>query len=287
MAAVSSSRYGTPNEAPQLQQCRAMPSVCPCNGTTVRATRPEPAPMIEHLEDLPLGTVAFRFTGAISRAETDNVLLPAIDTAFDQSGRLKALLMFGDDFEGSTLDAASDDTRLGLQHWDGFERIAVVTDLSWLRQSVRLLGLLLPCPVRLFNAEESDQARRWLSEALGTIHLDQHDGLVTMALIGRLDPEAYQRIDDDLANVFSHQAPVRLLLDLRQFDGWQGVGALAEHLALIRQYRAVPRVVAVLADQQWQRAAQRLLGRFSQAQTRSFEGEHLEQAHHWLRSVTV
>ena len=238
--------------------------------------------MIEQLSDLPEGTLGFCLSGGINRQDIETVLEPAVERAMDQVGAIKALLVFGDDFEGITLEALWDDTRLGWRHWDGFERIAVVSDVVWLNQAFRALALLLPCPMRLFAADGIDQARRWLSESLGTIHLDQQGGQVTMALIGRLDPTVYRRIDDDLAHVFCQPPPLRLLLDLRQFDGWQGLGAVTQHLALLRHYAAVPSQVAVIADKRWQQGAQRLLGHFSKAQTRWFDGDHLQQAQQWL-----
>jgi hypothetical protein len=68
--------------------------------------------------------------------------------------RIKALLVFGEGFEGYDLAAVWDDARLGLRHWRGFERIAVVSDVGWLRTAVRAIGVAMPCPVRLFGQLE-------------------------------------------------------------------------------------------------------------------------------------
>ncbi|MFM1811415.1 MAG: hypothetical protein RLZZ336_353 [Cyanobacteriota bacterium] len=238
--------------------------------------------MIELIEDLPEATLGFVLHGEISGSHVDSVLLPAIERAFEQHERIKALLVFSDDFSGFTLEAAWDDTILGLRHWDGFERLAVVSDVPWLRQGLRAMSLLLPYPVRLFDADQQEQAERWLSESFGTIHVDCQDDVVTVALIGRLDPDAYQRIHDDLANIVAHQDPLRLLLDLRQFDGWLGLGALTQHLALMGEFRHQPQRVAVIASHGWQLPAQRVLGRFVNARTRAFDTDHVEDAQQWL-----
>lgn len=238
--------------------------------------------MIELMEDLPEATLGFCFSETVSGDDITAVLLPALEAAIEQNGRIKTLMLFDADFRGFSFEAAWDDASFGLRHWDGFERMAVLTDLPWLRQSLRAITLVMPCPVRLFHAEQSDDARRWLGESLGTIHVDQQGEVVRIAMIGRLDPEAYRRIDDDLANVFSHQPTVRLLLDLRQFDGWMGLNALAQHFALIRDYKALPKLVAVIGSQRWQHAAQRLLARFVNARTRYFDSDHLGDAQQWL-----
>ena len=238
--------------------------------------------MITLIEDLPEATLGFSLHGDISGSDVETVALPAIETALDQHGRIKALLVIEDDFKSLSLEAIWEDSTLACRHWDGFERLALVADVPWLRQGLRAMALLLPYPVRLFAAGEQEQAERWLAEALGTIHVDSSDGVVRLAMIGRLDPDVYRRVDDDLANVLAHKEPLNLLLDLRQFDGWLGLGALHQHLSLMRDYRALPKRVAVIGSQRWQHASQRLLGRFVNARTRYFDIDHLEDAQQWL-----
>lgn len=242
--------------------------------------------MIDVLDNLSHGTVGFSFHGTVDGHDVDEVLIPAVTEALSVHPRLKALLVFGPGFKGCTLAAAWDDTLLGLRHWDGFERLAVVSDHTWLRQSLRMFALLLPCPVRLFTGSELDQARRWLGESLGTIHLSQEAGLTIIRLIGRLDPEAYERVEPQLSSLFSSQ-PVRLLFDLSAFDGWLGPGALVQHLSLLRDHRHVPQRVALLGAPAWQRVAHRLLARFAAAETRFFDASRRLEAMEWLAQGLV
>jgi hypothetical protein len=205
-----------------------------------------------------------------------------VETALLEHERIKALVVLQPDFEGLSLEAAWDDTNLGLRHWDGFERLALVTDLAWVRQASRALALLLPYPVQHFGLHDVEGARRWLSEALGTVHLERQGEVITITLIGLLDPEVYARIDDDLANLFSQVDRPRVLLDLRQFDGWLALGALRQHLALIRDYRHRPQKLAVVSHGPLQRIAQRVLGAFSHADTQSFSSTDLLAAQDWI-----
>lgn len=239
--------------------------------------------MIETIPGLPDATLGLRFHGQVTGDDYDRVLAPALEGAIEAHERIKALVVFGEDFEGYDLAAIWDDTRLGLRHWRGFERIAVVSDVPWLRTVVRAFGVAMPCPVRLFGGAEQDDARRWLAESLGTIHLENRDGVIRVELIGRLEPSAYDGMESEIAQLFSHCQPVRLLLDLRAFDGWSGLAALGEHLSLVREHRHAPQRVAVLGDQAWEKLAVRLLSRFTQAETRFFDGAHAEQAELWAR----
>jgi hypothetical protein len=238
--------------------------------------------MIERLNDLPAGSLGFHCTGRLSAEDVEQVVAPAISEAVAEYDRVKALLLFDAGFEGLSIAAAWEDTGLGLRYWDGFERLAIVTDLGWMRHGLRALAVLLPCPLQIFGLAEEENARRWLSESLGTIHLDRQEEVITLSLIGQLDPQAYARIDDDLAQAFSAVDQPRVLLDLRQFDGWQGLAALRQHLALIREYRQRPKRLAVVSARGRRPLAQRLLQPFSQATRRSFTAGDLLAAQEWV-----
>lgn len=239
--------------------------------------------MIETIPGLPEGTLGFTFRGQISGQDYDDVLVPALDGAIEEHDRIKALLVFGEAFEGYDLAAVWDDTRLGLRHWRGFERIAVVSDVLWVRTAVRALGVVMPSAVRLFAAGEEEEARRWLAESQGTIHLDNLDGVIRVRLIGQLEPQAYNGVEEELTELFASCQPVRLLVDLREFDGWSGLAALGDHLSLVGEHRRTPQRVAVVGDEAWQKLAARLLARFNLAETQFFDAAHAEQAELWVR----
>ena len=238
--------------------------------------------MIELIENLPTGTLGFRCSGLISGEEMQRLVIPSVEAALREEERIKALVVIEPDFEGISLEAAWDDTNLSLRHWDGFERVAVVTDHGWVKRATHALALLLPCPVQLFSLADETAARRWLSEALGTVHLERQGEVITISLIGLLDQEVYARIDDDLANLFSEVERPRVLLDLRQFDGWLALGALRQHLGLIRDYRHRPQKLAVVSNGPLQQIAQRLINSFSKAETQTFSSSDLLAAQEWI-----
>jgi hypothetical protein len=57
-----------------------------------------------------------------------------------------------------------DDARFGLTHLGDFSKIAVVSDIEWLRQSVKLFGPLIPAPVQVFHNTDIEDAKRWITE---------------------------------------------------------------------------------------------------------------------------
>ncbi len=240
--------------------------------------------MIEAIEDLPVGTLGFRFTGKVTGKDYDTVLTPAIESALETFDRIKFLAQIGPGFEGYGLDAAWDDTQLGLRHWRGFERVAVVTDAQPVRMLVKGISFVSPCPVSLFPLADLEEAKRWLSESLGSIRLEAEDRYIQVQLIGKLEPSAYDGVSDEIDGLMSGADPVRLLLDLREFDGWSGLSALGDHLSLVRDHRRVPERIAIIGDRTWQRLAEKVLSQFVNARTMFFEADDVEGAKAWIRA---
>lgn len=239
--------------------------------------------MIECMSGLPDGTLGFSFQGQITANDYDHVLTPALDRALEQHDRLKLLAHLGPAFGGYDLGAAWADGREALRHWDGFERLALVSDVAWVRTAVAAFSLVMPCPVRVFADAELEDARRWLAESLGTMHLERQGDVIRVQLIGTIEASVYERIEADIDAEIQGIDGVRLLLDLRQFDGWAGLGALGRHLALVRDHRRAIRRVAVVGNKAWQALAEKLVSRFVDAETRFFEGADLALADTWIR----
>ena len=238
--------------------------------------------MIEEIAGLPEGTLGFKISGNVTGGDYDNVLTPAIDKAIEKFDRIKLLAQVGPDFKGYSLEAIWDDTRLGLRHWHGFERVAVVTDVGWIKMGVKAMAFMMPCPVQLFDMGELDDAKRWLSESLGSIYIHREGDVVTARLLGKLDPGAYDGVNEEIDNVMSRAEHVRLLLDLREFDGWSGLSALADHLSLVREHYRVPERIAIVGDKAWQKMAGKIMARFVNAQTMFFDCGDYDGAVAWV-----
>jgi hypothetical protein len=239
--------------------------------------------MIETDGVQPDAYIEFRLSGHVTGHDYDEVLIPALEAAIEKYPRLRMLWLFDHDFEGYQLDAAWDDTKVGLRHWNVFDRVAVASDVAWVRQVIRAAGFVINCPVRLFDVDEADEARRWLRESLGSIHLhfDDEKRQMTVQLLGKLEPSAYEGVSDEIDGFLAPLDDVKLLLDMREFDGWQGLGALHEHLTLVREHRHIPKRVALVGHAGWQKLAIKIVARFVHAEGKFFDRD-IEAAQRWL-----
>ena len=118
--------------------------------------------MIEIINGLPDSVVAFTATGRVTGAECDAVLLPAVAKTRKRHERLRLYYELDCRFPGAgweDLDIAP----LQLQPW---ERVAIVTDVSWMRHTVKALRFLIPANIRVFPTTQAEEGRAWITEGL-------------------------------------------------------------------------------------------------------------------------
>jgi hypothetical protein len=120
--------------------------------------------VIEILGDFPDNIVAFMCHGRVTKDDYDTVLIPEVEKRLKQHEKLRIYYEFAPDFEGIDPGAAWEDARVGFSHFLSWERIAVVTDVEWLKQTMRFFGFLMPAEVHAFPLAEAGKAREWIAE---------------------------------------------------------------------------------------------------------------------------
>lgn len=222
-------------------------------------------------------------TAPVSDSDYKETLMPAIDKAIAGGDRLRILAIVEAGFSDFSLGALLQDARTGLKHWRGFDRAAIVTDNTALKRAMAAFSVFMPCPVSQFAMSELDDARRWLRESLGSIQQeDLGDGMLHLRLRGKVDTQAYETNIEDLNRFMEGRDSIRLLIDLRDFDGWQGLGALRDHFHLVRGHANRVARAAVVGDAGWQEMAVQIGKRAFGIDARHFPAEAFEEARRWL-----
>jgi hypothetical protein len=116
--------------------------------------------MLERIES-PDTVLAFRAVGTIEKSDYDTVLEPAVHAMLDARDELRVVYVLGDEFEGYTMGAGWEDTKLGLGHLGKWERLAVVSDRDWVHHTIGALRWMMPGDVEVFPTAELDAAIEW------------------------------------------------------------------------------------------------------------------------------
>ena len=120
--------------------------------------------MLEITSGIPDNVLAVTAHGIVTAQDYENVLLPAVDEMLKRHDKIRFLFRTAEDFSAYTAGAMWDDAKLGVRHLTAFEKIAVVSDVSWLVRTVRFFRFLVPCPVKIFTGEKLHDAEAWICD---------------------------------------------------------------------------------------------------------------------------
>ena len=115
--------------------------------------------MIEILEGLPDNVVGIVVTGRVTRKDGDRVLLPVIRRSLEWHYKLRLYYEIRSRYPG----ALWDDLTPGLTPAPLWERVAIVTDLAWIRYAVTALRLVIAGEVRVFAASQVPEGLAWIT----------------------------------------------------------------------------------------------------------------------------
>jgi hypothetical protein len=120
--------------------------------------------MIELIEGLPRNVVGIAVRGRVTKEECGAVLAPAIQKSLRWRDKIRLYYELGSRFPGSGWD----DLDIGFDQATRCERIAIVTDIAWVRLTVKAIRFLIPGAIRVFATEEAATARAWIAARPGS-----------------------------------------------------------------------------------------------------------------------
>ena len=116
------------------------------------------------LDGYPDDVLALKAEGVITAADYEEVLIPKFEELKRKHGGVKLLYWCGEEFKGFSAGAMWDDARFGMTHLGDFGKVAVVSDVEWVRQSVKIFAPFMGAPVKIFHNSEIEDAKSWISE---------------------------------------------------------------------------------------------------------------------------
>lgn len=128
------------------------------------AVRGDIPPDVSLMTGLPDDTVGLSVRGVIDAEDYAEKIVPAIEAALARHEKIKVLYEIGPEFQSFTAGAVWSDTRLGAANLSRFSRIALVTDIAWMRGAAQLFAPVVSGEVRVFRDRELEAAKAWLAE---------------------------------------------------------------------------------------------------------------------------
>jgi hypothetical protein len=120
--------------------------------------------MLTILPNFPDHVLAVAASDQVTRQDYRDVLEPEIVARLKKGKPLDFYYRLGADFTGFNAGGMWEDARVAIAHLENWGRIAIVTDMQWIIDAVRLFRPLFPHSIRIFGNAEVSAARTWITQ---------------------------------------------------------------------------------------------------------------------------
>jgi SpoIIAA-like len=120
--------------------------------------------MIEIIKGLPNNVVGIAVEGRVTKKDCYDVLMPAMEKSLKRNDKIRLYYELNSRFPG----AAWDDLNVGIEHIAPCERVAIVTDVGWIRYTVKALRFSIPGEIQVFATVQASEGRAWITAAPGS-----------------------------------------------------------------------------------------------------------------------
>lgn len=118
--------------------------------------------MIKALDGFPDSVVALAAQGQLTRKDYEEVVIPKVNEALGRHDSVRVYYELGESFTGIDAEAAWEDLKIGFEHLSRWQRMAVVTDVRWIRMALNAFRFVMPGKLRVFDTSHAGQARTWI-----------------------------------------------------------------------------------------------------------------------------
>jgi hypothetical protein len=132
--------------------------------------------MFKQIPDMPAGTIGFEAHGDVDDDDFEEIVAPVLRREIADGRKVRLLYLLGPrlrDYEG---DAVKEEMKFAARHATAYERVAIVSDESWLRPALRMLSVLVPGQLRGFPVAQLQSAKAWVAGADEREEQPGHDG---------------------------------------------------------------------------------------------------------------
>jgi len=244
--------------------------------------------MVEVSFDPTNDIMEFRLSKKVTAEDYEEILIPAIKKQLKITPKLKVLYHVDQDFDSYEFQAMVDDAKAGMEFFSNWEKIAVVSDIDWLVNSVKLFSFMLPGEIKTFSNKEIEKAKEWLQEEKKpklNITIDEENKIVTLEPVESLTKEdfiyAKKIIDPFIEKVTSLNG---LIIYTQDFSGWESFSALLKHLEFIKEHHKKVQKLAFVTDSFIGEMAEKVGSHFVSAEVKNFDFDALQDAKKWILS---
>ncbi|HEV7123573.1 MAG TPA: STAS/SEC14 domain-containing protein [Rhodanobacter sp.] len=246
--------------------------------------------MLTIIEGLPDHVIGIRINDKLRTEDFERLLIPLVNERLERQHKLDLLCCIEGEWKGMEAGAMWQDLRLGLGRIGHWARMAIVTDIKWLENAIRLFRLFSPGELRHFANADFALASEWVCErdrARIDIKLDDELGILVLEAVTdkALSEDDFEAVGKTIRTYLdAHERLRGILIHSRHFPGWQSVSALFAHLKFVNAVHDKISKVALVTDSPMGTFANRVLDPLMLAKIRKFDYDERDEAMTWLQA---
>jgi len=240
--------------------------------------------------DMPGNLIGFELSGKVTGKDYEEVLIPAVQEKLQTHEKIRALYHVTKDFESYDFEAMVDDAKAGFMFFSNWEKIAVVSDVEWITNGVKVFSFVVPGEVKTFSNAEIEKAKAWLKED-AEVKSSLKVTLEEPAKIAILEPQAPLSADDFLLAkaiidpfIEENGKLNGIIIYTKDFPGYESFGGFIKHMEFIKEHHKHIKKLAFVTDSVVGELGEKLGSHFISAEVKNFEYKELEKAKKWILS---
>lgn len=119
--------------------------------------------MISLINNAPQNTAAFHAAGEVTKADYDNVVIPAVDALVKKQDSINFMLVLDTSLGNFTIAALLKDLGLGLKHFTKWHKMAIVSGSGAINTFTDIFSYIAPGEAKGFTHAQIEEAMAWVS----------------------------------------------------------------------------------------------------------------------------
>jgi hypothetical protein len=245
--------------------------------------------MLTIIDELPDHVIGIRINDKLRAEDYEQQLIPLVNEKLKNHSKLDLLCCIDGEWKGMEAGAVWQDLRLGLGRIGHWARMAIVTDIKWMENAIKLFRVFSPGELRHFDSADYEVAKTWVCEtnrARISIKLDRDAGILELEPVAdkALSEDDFEAVGKAIGGYLEDHDHLRgILIHSRKFPGWQSVGALFAHLKFVNAVHDKISKIALVTDSPMGTFADHVLDPLMLAKVRKFDYDDRDEAMGWLQ----
>ena len=246
--------------------------------------------MVKVINNIGQNVIGFELSGVVTGEDYEKKLIPAIKTKLQSTNKVSVLYHVTKDFDSYELKAIFDDAKAGLEFFNNWEKIAVVSDIEWILNGVKIFAFTVSGKVKTFHNFEVEEAKKWLLEdeelnAKIKVTLNSDSKIVVLEPTESLSKDDFIYATSLIDPFIEKKGKLNgVIIYAKNFPGWDSFSGLLTHMEFIKEHHKKIKKLAFVTDSFVGEMGEKVGYHFVSAEIKNFDYDALEKAKEWIVS---